>query len=111
VTAAAKPTGIFRSAMSDVDGMVDAGYLGFLIFCFLTALVVVGMLAGLGFQAWADEHHKFDALQLGQGFGLAGSAFVGVAAAVGLFRRLDRPAASTSTSSTTTETTATSASK
>jgi hypothetical protein len=102
-----RPAGIFRSAISDVDGMVDSGYLSFIIFSILTVVVVIGMLCGLTVQAIYDEHHKFDALQLGQAMGLAGVAFSGVATTVGIFRRLDRPATGTSSSTTTATSTAT----
>lgn len=80
---------VFRSAIDDGNGMVDAGYLGLfmVMMCTLGSSLLMGI--GLLIQQFYDPQHRFDALMLGQGVGLAATAFSVSAAAVGVFKRLD----------------------
>lgn len=84
---------VFRSAIDDGKGAVDAGYLGLYCVMVFTMGAVVFMAIGLTVQQWFDATHKFDALMLGQGIGLAAGGFSAAAAAVGAFKRLDRDSA------------------
>jgi hypothetical protein len=91
---------VFRSAITDSDGSVDAGYLSL----FWTMVVILNaipcVLAMVAVKLWIDPAHPLDLSGIGLAIGGICTGFGAVCGAIGLFRAGDKPRPNTVTTAT-----------
>ena len=82
---------VFRSAITDKDGDVDAGYLALYWIMAVVITAIPLMCAGTAIQMWLSPTHTFTVQELGIGIGSVCTGFGVAVGAVGAFRMGDKP--------------------
>ncbi len=95
---------IFRSAITNESGIVDAGYLSLFWIMAVVIMAIPFMCVFTAAAMWLDPLHEFDVQSLGIGIGSVCTGFGVAVGAVGAFRLGDKPAAATPGVTTTKET-------
>jgi hypothetical protein len=99
---------IFRSAITDEHGDVDAGYLGLYVVIVIILGSIPAAIVLATIRMFILPDHPLDLVGIGAVIAGAGAAFGTAAAGVGLFRAGDKPRAGTETQTiTATSTTST----
>lgn len=88
---------IFRSAITDENGDVDAGYLGLYVVIVIILGSIPAAIALSATRMFILPDHPLDLVGIGAVIAGAGAAFGTAAAGVGLFRAGDKPRAGTAT--------------
>lgn len=81
---------VFRSAISNDQGEVDAGYLAMAVLMVIVTGAIPAMCIGTFVAMWFDPAHKFAVQDLGIGIGAVCGGFATAIGAVGVFRMGDR---------------------
>ncbi len=82
---------IFRSAITDGNGDVDAGYLAMFALMALVVGAIPIMVIGAFLAMWFDPTHEFNVKDLGIGIGAVCGGFATAAGGIGMFRAGDKP--------------------
>jgi hypothetical protein len=81
---------VFRSAITDDAGEVDAGYLAMYVITMIVLGAIPAMVVGTLIAMWLSPEHRFEVQGLGVGIGSVCGGYGMALGAVGLFRAGDK---------------------